>query len=240
MVLDFAAAYDDLNPDDHDHRFYASLADDIRATRVLDLGCGTGTLTRLLAVRGRTAVGIDPDPDMLRVAQQKSGAEKVEWRLGLSDLAESDSADFAVMSGHVAQVFREDEAWSGALRDLHRALVPGGTLAFESRNPAARAWERWTRSATLRTVDTPGGRVEFWHETAWVSLPLVAYDTFTRNLDTGDEESNREVLAFRDVSALVGSLEEVGFSVSRQYGDWHRTPLTSDAPEIIVVAQPST
>jgi SAM-dependent methyltransferase len=237
MPLDFAAAYDDLNPDDHDYRFYASLADDLRATRVLDLGCGTGTLARLLASRGRTAVGIDPDPEMLRVARQKTRGEQVEWRLGFSDSADDESADFAVMSGHVAQVFREDEAWARVVEDLHRALVPKGTLTFESRNPAAKAWQRWTRDATLRALDTPEGPIEFWHETAWVSLPLVAYDTFTRNLRTGDEESNRDVLAFRDAASLIGSLEKVGFTVSHQYGDWQRQPFTTEAPEIIVIAQ---
>jgi SAM-dependent methyltransferase len=237
MAWDFAAAYDDLNPDDHDYRFYTSLADDLQATRVLDLGCGTGTLTRLLASRGRTAVGIDPDPGMLRVAQGKPGAEQVEWRLGFSNRADDHSADFAVMSGHVAQVFREDEAWSRALQDLRRALVPNGTLAFESRNPAASAWERWTRETTLRTLGTPDGPVEFWHETAWVSLPLVAYDTFTRNLHTGAEDTNRDVLAFRDAASLVRSLEKAGFSVSHQYGGWDRTPMTTDAPEIILVAR---
>ncbi|GAA0503291.1 hypothetical protein Ade02nite_36080 [Paractinoplanes deccanensis] len=43
--------------------------------------------------------------------------------------------------------------WSRALDDLHRALLPGATPAFESRNPSARAWERWARTDTLRTVD---------------------------------------------------------------------------------------
>jgi SAM-dependent methyltransferase len=237
MPLDFAAAYDDLNADDHDYRFYATLADDLRATRVLDLGCGTGTLARLLASRGRSAVGIDPDPEMLRVAKQKTGGEQVEWRLGFSDSADSESADFAVMSGHVAQVFREDEAWARVVEDLHRALVPKGTLAFESRNPAVKGWERWTREATLRTLDTPAGPFEFWHETAWVSLPLVAYDTFTRNLRTGEEESDRDVLAFRDAASLIGSLERAGFTVAHRYGGWQREPLTAEASEIIVIAQ---
>jgi SAM-dependent methyltransferase len=237
MALDFAAAYDELNPERHDHRFYVSLADDLQATRVLDLGCGTGMLTRLLASRGRPTVGIDPDPEMLRVAKESPGSEQVEWRLGFSDRADDDSADFAVMSGHVAQVFLQDEAWLSALQDLCRALVPNGTLAFESRNPAARAWERWTREATLRTVETDNGPVEFWHETASVSLPLVAYDTITRNLRTGEEGSSRDVLAFRDAASLVRSLEKAGFSVSRQFGGWDRTPITGDAPEIILVAQ---
>ena len=62
-------------------------------------------------------------------------------------------------------------------------------------------------------------------------------DTFTRNLRTGEEESNRDVLAFRDAVSLTGSLEKAGFTVLHQYGDWHRQPLTAEAPEIIVIAQ---
>lgn len=236
MALDFAAAYDRLNPDDADHRFYAALADEIGAGRVLDLGCGTGTLTRLLASPGRAAVGIDPDPEMLRVARQRPGAGNVDWRLGHSDSADPGGADLAVMSGHVAQVFRDDAAWRTALHDLHRALVPGGTLAFESRNPAARAWDRWTRQATLRTVDTPDGPVEFWHETAWESLPLVAYDTLTRNPRTGEQTSDRDVLAFRDAATLETSLRTAGFVVSRRFGDWRGAPLGPGSPEIILVA----
>ncbi|GAA1610441.1 class I SAM-dependent methyltransferase [Actinoplanes couchii] len=160
MGLDFAAAYDALNADDHDYRFYAGLADEVGAGRVLDLGCGTGTLARLLASRGRTAVGIDPDPEMLRVARGKPGAEQVDWRLGRSDLADDDSADFAVMAGHVAQVFR-----------------------------------------------------------------------------TGEEESTRDVLAFRDAAELVRSVEEAGFAVERRYGFWDRSPLTDGSREIVLVVR---
>ncbi|MFF5084909.1 class I SAM-dependent DNA methyltransferase [Actinoplanes sp. NPDC000266] len=232
--MDFADAYDELNADDHDYRFYAALAGDLGATSVLDLGCGTGTLARLLAAGGRTAVGIDPDPEMLRVARSRPGAGSVDWRLGHSDVADPESADFAVMSGHVAQVFLDGEAWAQALRDLRRALVPLGTLAFESRHPAAKGWERWTREATLRTLD---GHIEFWHETVEVALPLVTYDTFTLDRRTGEREVTRDVLAFRDVATLERSLEETGFEVTHRFGGWDRQPLTAESREIILVAQ---
>ncbi|WP_243057030.1 bifunctional 2-polyprenyl-6-hydroxyphenol methylase/3-demethylubiquinol 3-O-methyltransferase UbiG [Nocardioides sp. SR21] len=222
MTFDFQASYDELNPADHDYRFYAALP----GSRVLDLGCGTGTLALLMAASGRSVVAIDPDPEMLRVARTK-GASDVDWRLGYSSAATSSSVDLAVMSGHVAQVFTSDDAWAAVLADLHRALVPGGTLAFETRNPAARAWERWTRADTLRTV----GDVEFWHETVDVSLPLVTYDTFA------GQEADRDVLAFRDESSIRASLVEAGFEVTAVYGDWDRSPLTGTSPEIIVIAQ---
>ncbi|MCO8269669.1 class I SAM-dependent methyltransferase [Actinoplanes sp. TRM 88003] len=238
MALDFAAAYDELNPADHDYRFYTALAVELGATSALDLGCGTGTLARLLAARGLRVVGIDPDPAMVREAGRRSGA--VDWRLGFSDCADPGSADFAVMSGHVAQVFRHDAVWSRTLRDLHRALVPGGTLAFESRNPSARSWERWSREATLRTVGTPDGPVEFWHETAEVTLPLVAYDTFTRNTRTGELTSTRDVLAFRDAETLRRSVQEAGFQLSFSYGDWDGKPEAVLAHEVIIGAVSQT
>lgn len=236
MSFDFQAAYDELNPADHDYRFYAALAASVGAPRAVDLGCGTGTMARMLARVGASVVGVDPDPEMLRVARAKDEEGRVSWRLGYSDILDSASAEFAVMSGHVAQVFTEEDAWLAVLRDLHRALVPGGLLAFESRNPDARKWESWTRELTLRTVEKPDGPVEFWHETAAVALPLVSYDTLTRNLSTGEATTSRDVLAFRDQPTLRATIEQAGFEVGHVYGDWDHTPPEVTSPELIMIA----
>lgn len=237
MSFDFQAAYAELNLAEHDYLFYASLAHQVGANRALDLGCGTGTLARGLASRGLTVVGIDPDPHMLAFAADAPHGDLVDWRLGYSDVATPQAADIAIMSGHVAQVFLDDAQWARTLADLHRAVVSGGTLAFESRHPGARQWEEWTRDETLRTLDTTDGRVEFWHETAWVTLPLVGYDTYTRNLRTGEETCDRDVLSFRSAQEIIESVTNAGFSVSPVLGDWNGAPLRSDSPEIIVIAK---
>ena len=237
MSFDFQAAYDELNPADDDYRFYAALAACAGVTRAADLGCGTGTLARMLAAGGAAVTGADPDPAMLRVARAADPGGRIDWRLGSSDVLDPGSADFAVMSGHVAQVFVDDGAWLGVLRDLHRALAPGGLLAFESRHPGARAWQAWTRELTLRTVDTPDGPVEFWHQTAEVALPRVSYDTLTRNQRTGEATTSRGVLAFRDEQALRASLGQARFDVEDVYGDWDRTPPGPGSPELIVIAR---
>ena len=124
-----------------------------------------------------------------------------------------------------------------ALGDLHRALMPGELLAFESRNPGARKWEAWTRELTLRTVQTPEGAVEFWHETAAVRLPLVATTRSPATCAPGRPPRSRDVLAFRDELALRASLEHAGFKVGNVYGDWDQAPPSAAAPELIIIAR---
>lgn len=241
VSFDFQANYNELNPDDRDYRFYANLALDRQVRTAIDLGCGTGTLARLLATHGIDVVAVDPDPEMLRVARSidppAEPAGRVEWRLGDSRDLGAEMADFAVMSGHVAQVFTDDESWMSTLNDLHRALTPGGTLAFESRNPNARKWEGWTRARTLKTISTAEGDVEFWHETVSAELPLVVYDTYTRNLQTRDQHANRDVLAFRGESHLRTSLQDSGFEVTDVLGTWDGRPADQDTPELIMIAR---
>jgi magnesium-protoporphyrin O-methyltransferase len=47
------------------------LPDDLRGWRVLDAGCGTGTLSLAMARRGADVVGVDVAPSLLAVAQQR-------------------------------------------------------------------------------------------------------------------------------------------------------------------------
>ena len=62
-----------------------------RAPRVLEIGCGTGNLTRALLARGATVVAIDQNPDMLAVAGEKlHGAGP---RLTLREMAAVEIAD---------------------------------------------------------------------------------------------------------------------------------------------------
>ena len=52
----------------------------LRATRVLDVGCGTGAITHELAQRTRGNVtGLDHNRDMIRFAQEHDAAARYEW-----------------------------------------------------------------------------------------------------------------------------------------------------------------
>ena len=49
-----------------------------------------------------------------------------------------------LMTGHAFQVFLTDDEVRAQFTAMRRALKPDGGFAFETRNPGARAWERWT------------------------------------------------------------------------------------------------
>jgi 2-polyprenyl-3-methyl-5-hydroxy-6-metoxy-1,4-benzoquinol methylase len=53
---DLVALYDLDNPAGADHDFYRALAGEVNARTIIDLGCGTGLLTRTLATTGRTVL----------------------------------------------------------------------------------------------------------------------------------------------------------------------------------------
>lgn len=135
--------YDIDNPDGPDHDFYRSLADEIGASSILDLGCGTGMLTVSLALAGRDVIGVDPSGAMLAFAHARPGGDRVDWIKGDSTAIPNADFDYAVMTGNVAQHLGQEE-WRRALGDPRHGMRAGNTLAFETRNPLARAWDGWS------------------------------------------------------------------------------------------------
>lgn len=233
--------YDLENPWGPDNDFWVALADELGARVIVDLGCGTGLVTRALAVGDRTVIGVDPSPAMLAVAKRAPGAERVRWIQGdASALGKTDreiGADLALMTGNVAQVFLDDEAWESTLRFLHAAIRPGGHLAFDSRNPAAREWERWTKENTHQRLETPFGPVETWLEVVAVDGDLVRIEGYNRFLESGELVVAPSTLRFRRAEEISDSLERAGFAVEHMYGDWRRGPLKPESASIVAIAR---
>jgi SAM-dependent methyltransferase len=102
------------------------------ATRALDIGCQTGTLTDAwMASTGYRWWGIDP-----RLTEPKASAAGAELSPGFSsDLGRYDdgSFDVVVLANVYEHIFPEDRVAS--FREAHRVLTPGGVLVGQLPNP---------------------------------------------------------------------------------------------------------
>ncbi len=237
------ALYDAWGVGREDTAFWLALAREVEAATVVDIGCGTGEITVALAQQGSRVTGVDPSRAMLEVARSRPGGDLVRWIEGdASRLGGDDSdgpADLAIMTAHVSQVIHDEVAWRRTLAQAHRALRPGGTLAFESRNPAARGWLHWT-PASRRRLDHPSlGAVEVWVEVVELRAEAAGDLVCTRIhylFASGEELTSDNTLRFRSQAAITGALAQAGFSVRAVYGDWDRSPVLDTSPELIFVA----
>ncbi len=211
---ELAVLYDVLDDDRSDLDLYAGLVDELGGRSVLDVGCGTGTLACRLARTGIDVTGVDPAAASLDVARSKPGGSGVRWIHGDATSAPALGVGLAVMTGNVAQVFLTDTEWVRTLAAIRASLRPGGWLAFETRDPAKRAWERWIRADTEREVDVASiGGVTTWTELVRVDLPLVSFRHVFRFRRSGTERVSDSTIRFRGRDEIAGDLTSAGFRV---------------------------
>lgn len=209
-----AVLYDVLDGDRSDLDVYVRVVEELGASSVLDVGCGTGTLACMLAAEGLDVVALDPAAASLEVARSKPGAARVRWIHADAASTPPLEVDLAVMTGNVAQVFVADDDWAATLAALRAAVRDGGWLVFESRDPRRRAWERWTEEHTRRDLDVLDvGRVSTWTELVAVDESLVSFRHVFRFARDGSEVVSKSTLRFRTRIEITADLGRAGFDV---------------------------
>lgn len=98
--------------------------------KVLDLGCGTGTLTVMLkeASPNASVTGLDGDPQVLAIAREKAGYLNIRWEQGLAyALRYSDATFDRVITSLVVHHLVTDDK-RRAFQEVFRVLKPNGEL----------------------------------------------------------------------------------------------------------------
>ncbi len=208
------------------------------AEAVLDVGCGTGALLRLARQAGHAGrlCGLDPADGMLRVARQRTD---IGWVNGAAASAAWDQEfDLAVMTGHAFQVLVTGDDIRASLAAIRAALRGDGRFAFETRNPLARAWQRWTPEYAVEAVGPAGDPVRMAHQVdrPFDGRTLSFTTTYTSPAWDGPQLSH-STLRFLAAAELAEFLSGAGFVIEDQFGDWDRQPLTGASPEIITIAR---
>ena len=209
-----AAVYDPLDPDRRDLDGYVAIAAEFAAESVIDVGCGPEPWRSCLPPKGcrwLPSTRREPASSWPVANRVPTG---VTWVRGTAPDLPQLSADIAVMTANVAQVFLADEEWLETLVAVRRRLRPGGSFAFETRDPHRRAWERWTPEHSLVRVDISGvGVVSSWEEVRRVEPPFVTFDSHTvfHHLDEPDDDIvSMLTLRFRTGDEIRESLRSAG------------------------------
>jgi SAM-dependent methyltransferase len=92
--------------------------------RILDVGCGEGSLTNEIAERGAIVLGIDNSPEMIAAAREK-GIDAV--RMDVADMTFRSEFDAAFSNATLHWVLEKEQA----ARAIFRALKPAGRFAGE-------------------------------------------------------------------------------------------------------------
>lgn len=131
----FAEVYDDLM-EDVPYGKIAELIDskikkyDIKNNIVLDLACGTGTLTKKLADKGYEMIGADMSAEMLQKAQEKN-PEVLFLNQPMEDFELYGTVGAIVCSLDSINYLLEDESLYETFRLCNNYLEPEGLLIFD-------------------------------------------------------------------------------------------------------------
>ena len=101
------------------------------ADRILDLGCGDGQISRLLAAAGARVVGVDPTWNQISVAHERGGGA-VFARSEAAELPFSEASFDAVVA---CLVFEHIDDVDGAIAEVARVLRTGGQFSFFLNHP---------------------------------------------------------------------------------------------------------
>ena len=221
---DLAASYDRLTNDvpyAEVVAFYERILEreGVKCRTCVDLACGTGSVSVLLAEKGLDVIGVDMAEDMLTVAFDKASGMENPPRFvcqKLQELRLAKGVDLAVCALDSLDYITEPADCAEAIRRVYKALNPGGVFIFDVNTPEK-----------LRAMD---GQVwldedddvycvwrgEFDEETNICSYGM---DLFQRQGEVWNRsfEEHREYAYSRE--QLTGFLKEAGFTHIEVFAD---------------------
>jgi len=148
---------------------------DVRARRVLDLGCGEGGYSRALARRGAQVTGVDGSARLVEVARDRAKAEGLNIPYlcaNASALEGITTASFDLVLAAMSLMDVED--YAGAVREAHRVLISGGELLMSITHSCFSApVSEWVRDGAGRPRFFAVDR--YFERTAWEDLITPAF-----------------------------------------------------------------
>lgn len=231
-----AQVYDNIFPVNRSQvAFLQQELDEIK--RVLDVGCGTGTLSLALAKLGFSCVGLDLEPAMIAVARDNAKTMKVDAQFETADMGRVDATwpvpqcEAIVCLGNTL-VHLPTDAVVGALRGFAQHLPPGGKLVVQILN--------YDRILDLRVTSLPfidNDHLTFARTYGFESVPsYLAFNTELVVKATGQKLENTEPLYPLRPHELETLAREAGFDDVQLFGGFDRNALSGRSYACVLLA----
>ena len=221
---DLAVSYDRLTNDvDYEATvsFYEEILEreGVRPRTAVDLACGTGSVTSILARKGLAVTGVDMSEEMLTVACQKTQDMEKPPRFVcqlLQELYLPRGVDLAVCALDSRDYILDPTDCREAIRRVYKALNPGGIFIFDVNTP-----EKLRAMDGQVFLDEDDDVYCVWRGEFDEDTNICSYgmDLFQRlgSVWHRSFEEHREYAYSRE--QLTGYLKEAGFTHIRVYGD---------------------
>jgi len=103
----------------------------VAGLRLLDIGCGTGRMSRFFAERGARVTGFDFSANAIELARRQTKTDNPSYRVcSVFDLADEGSYDIALSWGVLSIACRNRDELKDAVRRIRHALKPDGILVL--------------------------------------------------------------------------------------------------------------
>jgi hypothetical protein len=173
---------------------------------------------------------------MLDVARWRPGGDRVTWVEGdARSLRLGRRYDLIILTGHAFQVFLTAEDQFAALSTVAAHLTTMGRFIFDSRNPAARTWERKSGGKAPRLLEDPElGRIEVRNEPSYdEDTGILSSLDHYRVMRTGEVLTASISIRFTPQEDLATMLRSAGLVVEKWLGDWEGNTYHPASADII-------
>ncbi len=240
-----ARSYDRLTNDvDYEAvvAFYNAIlhAEGLRPRTAVDLACGTGSVTRLLAKQGLRVTGVDMSEEMLTMAWDKCAGldpAPIFVRQKLQNLRLPRGVDLAVCALDSFDYITDPAQGFQAIRRVYKALNPGGIFIFDVNTP-----EKLRAMDGQVFLDEDEDVYCVWRGEFDDQANICSYgmDLFQRqgSVWLRSFEEHREYAYSAEM--LVDFLKEAGFTAIAVYGDRRMEPPRAGEQRIYIKARKGT
>ena len=208
----------------------------IKEGPLLDLGCGTGEMTRLLAKKGYDLTGVDYSPEMLQEAFGRQEEQEILYLLQPMQELELDGCVRAVCSvcDCVNYVLEEREL-SETFRRVWTCLEPGGIFIFDVNTDYK--YRQLLGDNTFAESRDEGAFI--WENYYDEESAVNEYDLTLFIPEEGLYRRYTEKHLQRNypLQVLKELLEEAGFTEIELYDDYTKRPAREDSERVTFIAK---